>query len=222
MILDEILLRTQGKRAGIVNQASLRYAQALLLPEEVPVAAVIANLTAGAERFPGAVIVTDRRVLAACGLPGIKRHVSCGPSWRCQEDPSAIRYKFTFSDGKHAFSMTVDPDTGERFARCMAAVRGEADAFDAAGAGLDSGILNPALLRSKRRIQAARKTRRAAEAAKVPQGDSAAAKSGAQETAQRLARQLEAAKAAGPVDDRDPRAVAARLAAELAEQDSNS
>lgn len=221
MILDEILLRTQGKRAGIVNQASLRYAQTLLLPEEVPSAAVIANLTAGTERFPGAVIVTDRRVLAACGLPGIKRHVSCGPSWRCQEEPSAIRHKFTFSDGKSTFSMTVDPDTGERFARCLAVIRGEADAFDAAGAGLDSGILNPALLRSKRRIQAARKTRRAAEAAKIPQSDSAA-KSGAQETAQRLARQLEAAKATGPVDARDPRAVAARLAAELAEQDSNS
>lgn len=221
MTLDEILLRTQGKRAGIINQASLRYAQKLLLPEKVPSAAVIANLTAGAERFPGAVVLTDRRILAVCGLPGIKRYVSCASSWRCQEDPSAIRYKFTFSDGNHAFSMTVDPDTGEQFARCLAAVRGEADAFDAAGAGLDSGILNPALLRSKRRIRAARETHRAAEAARTPQGGPAA-ESDSQETAQRLARQLEAAKAAGPVDDRDPRAVAARLAAELAEQDSNS
>lgn len=210
MTLDEILLRTQGQRAGIVNQASLRYAKTLLLPEEVPAAAVIANLTAGSERFPGVVVLTNRRILAVCGLPGIKRHVSCGPAWHCQESPSAICHKFAFSDGKLAFTMTVDPDTGERFARCLAEARGEAEAFDAVNAGSDSGILNPVLLRSRRRLRRAAERRPAA----------AGTVSDPRSDAQQLIRRLEAAKDAGPVDDRDPRAVAARLAAELAEEDS--
>lgn len=205
MTLDEIILQTQGKRAGLVNRTSLRYAQTLLLPGEVPAAAVIANLTAGPERFPGAIIVTDRRVLAVCGLPGIKRHVSCGFPWRCQEEPSAICHKFTFSDGKYTFSMTVDPDTGDRFARRLADIRGETDAFDEEEPG---GIFNPALLRSRRRIRRAKEQRRAASGT-----DTAAEKSpDPQEAAQHLACQLEDARAKGLVDHRDPRAVAARLA----------
>lgn len=160
MTIQEAVRQTQGKDAGIVNRLSVRYAETLLLHGEEPSAAVIANVTVGREKFPGAVVLTDRRMIAVCGLPGIKRVVACGPRWSCLEDPSAIRHRFMISDGKQSFSMTVDPDTGERFSRYIARFLGEEVDYDE-GSDNSGGILNPALSRSKRRARQANEKRMA-------------------------------------------------------------
>ena len=159
MTIQEAVRQTQGKDAGIVNRLSVRYAETLLLHGGEPSAAVIANITVGREKFPGAVVLTDRRMIAVCGLPGIKRVVACGPRWSCLEDPSAIRHRFMISDGKQSFSMTVDPDTGERFSRHIARFLGEEVDFDVDSE--NSGILNPVLSRSKRRARQANEKRMA-------------------------------------------------------------
>lgn len=222
MTIREAVRLTEGKNAGIVNRASVQYAETLLLDGEEPSAAVVANIATAREHFPGVVVLTDRRVLAACGLPGIKRAASCGPGWTCQEDPSAIRYKFTFSDGKNTFSMTIDPDTGERFSRYIALSNGDENAFDAVLENSDSGILNPALLRSRRRARQA-KAKQAAEASSSQhnKGVTATEQTDIKAEARRLSRKLEEAQSKGRVADTDPMAVAARLAAELAEKESD-
>ena len=217
MTIREAIRLTQGNDAGIVNRLSVQYAETLLLHGEEPSAAVIANVATAREHFPGVVVLTDRRVLAVCGLPGIKRAAACGPNWTCQEDPSAIRYKFTFSDGKSAFSVTLDPDTGDRFSRHIAFSNGDEHAFDAAPED-SGGILNPALMRSKRR---ARQAKQAAEASPQRKDTPAAKQADIKAEARRLSRRLEEARSKGRVADTDPMAVAARLAAELAEKESD-
>lgn len=149
MTIQEAVRLTEGKDAGIVNRASVQYAETLLLDGEEPSAAVIANITTAREHFPGVVVLTDRRVLAVCGLPGIKRTAACGAGWSCLEDPSPLRHKFTFSDGKCSFYAAVDPDTGERFSQCVACALGE----EAAALENSGGILNPVLRHSKQRAQ---------------------------------------------------------------------
>ena len=222
MTIREAIRFTEGKDAGIVNRASVQYAETLLLDGEEPSAAVIANITTAREHFPGVVVLTDRRVLAVCGLPGIKRMAACGAGWTCQENPSAIRHKFTFSDGKSAFSVTLDPDTGERFSRHIAFANGDEHAFDEVPEDSGSGILNPALLRSKRRARQT-KAKQAAEASPSQHNKvtASAEQTDIKAEAQRLSRQLEEARSKGRVADTDPMAVAARLAAELAEKESD-
>lgn len=234
MTIQEALRSTQGRGAGVVNQASVRYAQALLLPEEEPQAAVIANIDTGRERFPGVAVLTDRRILAACGLPGIKRFfaVPIEALPRRVESPSAIRFKFAFANENTGFAVTVDPEIGEKFSRCIAVLLGEEQAFDAAGEGVNSGILNPALIRSKRRARQIKETLQAKQAAELDAKAAAlseeepspapqtASEPGAKETAELLSRRLEEARAQGRhVDDQDPMAVAARLARELAQEE---
>lgn len=235
MTIQEALRSTQGRGAGVVNQASVRYAQALLLPEEEPQAAVIANIDTGRERFPGVAVLTDRRILAACGLPGIKRFfaVPIEALPRRVESPSAIRFKFAFAHENTGFAVTVDPEIGEKFSRCIAVLLGEEQAFDAAGEGVKGGILNPALIRSKRRARQIKETLQAKQAAELDAktaalseeepsspAPQAAPEPGTKETAELLSRRLEEARAQGrPVDDQDPMAVAARLARELAQEE---
>ena len=222
MTIQEVIRTTQGTDAGIVNRLSVRYAETLLLQDEAPSAAVVANITTAREHFPGIVVLTDRRVLAVCGLPGIKRTAVCGAGWTCQENPSAIRHKFTFSDGKGAFSMTLDPDTGERFSRHIAFANGDEHALDEVPEDSEGGILNPALLRSRRRARQA-KAKQAAEASPSQHNKvtASAEQTDIKAAAQRLSRQLEEARSKGRVADTDPMAVAARLAAELAEKASD-
>lgn len=163
MTIQEALLRTQGREAGMINRTSVRYAQTLIFPDEVITAAVIANITMQSGHFPGVVVLTDHRVMAACGLPGIKCTVSypLDQLGSCKEKLSAINYKVTFSSAGSTFSMTVDPETGEKFSRHIAILNGDVEAFDAADTDIDSGILNPVLIRSKRRVRQARERERA-------------------------------------------------------------
>lgn len=229
MSINEALRLTQGKGAGIMNQASVRYAQTLLLPEEEVCAAVIANITTKGEHYPGVVVLTGQRIMAACGLPGIKRSVALDLEKldKCEENPSVLNYKATFYAEKNAFSFTVDPEVGEKFSRHIAVLNGDVDDFDTASENIDSGIFNPTLVRNKRRARLAREkerskrtaAREAAQATQLSPAAEATDGESVQETAQRLARQLEDAKAKGVVNDTDPRYIAARLAAELAAEE---
>ena len=75
MTVKEALAQTQKKKAGLINKASVNYAETLLLPGEKPEAAAIANIYTRRDKFPGIVVITDQRVIAACGIPGIKRDI---------------------------------------------------------------------------------------------------------------------------------------------------
>ena len=44
MTVKEALAQTQKKKAGLINKASVNYAETLLLPGEKPEAAAIANI----------------------------------------------------------------------------------------------------------------------------------------------------------------------------------
>lgn len=216
--VQEALRRTQGRDAGTVNRLSARYAQALLRPGEEPAAAVVANIATERGGFPGVLVLTGQRVLAVCGLPGIRRALSCGEGWTCREAPSAVCHRFSFSDGRCRFSATVDPDTGDRLSRRMAVLRGDETDLDEAPEEAGSGIWNPALLRSRRRLRTAGKKRAAEDAPprERPSGRTAPEEAVADaETARRLALELREARARGDVAETDPLAVAARLAAEL-------
>ncbi|MCI2057373.1 MAG: hypothetical protein LKJ86_09585 [Oscillibacter sp.] len=229
MTVNEAIERTQGKKSGMFNGFSARRAQALLQPGEEPAAAVVANIATRNERFPGVVVLTDRRVLAVCGLPGIRRSViyDLDKLDKTEETASAITYKAVFFCEKTAFSMTVDPDVGEAFARHIAILNGEEEAFDAVDVDLNNSVLNPTLMRNKIRVRQAKERQRARRAAEMetlhkkqagtqhsdPEDESP------QEAARRLAQQLEEAKTKGRVEDTDPKAVAARLAAELAAEE---
>lgn len=232
MTLNEALEKLQNPRPGFANRLSVRYAQSLLLPGERVAAAVIANVATRKERFPGVVVLTDQRLLAVCGLPGIRRAIILGPQWveHCTEKPSALNYQVQFAAEEGAFSLTVDPDMGERLSRELAIYRGELEAFEADGAKASAkGIFNPALARGKARAKAAqaRQRQRQAQAAEqhsapsrekapMPEDESMTA------AAERLQRQLESEKSRRQVEPTDPQAVAARLAAELAQEEEQS
>lgn len=237
MTVNEVIRQTQGKGVGLMNRLSAQYAQTLILPEEEVLAAVVANVSAHGERFPGVVVLTDQRVMAVCGLPGIKRSViyEIEQLEKCVETPTAIHYKAIFSTKENAFSMTMDPDVGEKFSRYVAILNGEEESFDAAFVHVDSGIFNPTLVRNKIRARQAKRKERARRAAEREAAQSQReAREKARvdalgvgtegestlEVAQRLARRLEEARTKGFVDDTDPQAVAARLAAELAAEEA--
>lgn len=227
MTIQEALLRTQGKGAGMMIRPSVRYAQSLLLAGEEISTALSANINTKGERFPGLVILTDQRIMAVCGLPGIRRSVilPLDTLEKCEEKPTAINYKAIFSNAEHGFSFTVDPDAGEAFSRNIAILNGQEDAFDAVN-GIDSGILNPTLVRNRQRAKEKARMARAAKrdvsvTTEMPSPCQTENES-AQEVAARLARQLDEARASGTVQDTDPKAVAARLAAELAAAESEN
>lgn len=66
MTVQEALQKTQGQDAGSVNRFAVRYAETLIRADEEILSAVIANVAARRERFPGVVVLTSRRVLAVC------------------------------------------------------------------------------------------------------------------------------------------------------------
>ena len=219
MTVDEAVEHTQGRKAGFVNRLSAQYAQTLLMPEESVIAAVVANIATRKERFPGVAVLTDCRIMAVCGLPGIRRSVICnlGRLEKCVEKPTAITYSASFAEGENAFSMTVDPDTGEKFSRYLAVMNGLEAEFDAVENGTDSGIWNPTLIRNKRRANLAKERRKSERTAKEPVGNH----DNIQGIARRLKNELDEAKKQGDVSDSDPRAIALRLTSELAAQQAN-
>ena len=126
MTVSEAIIQMQGSEPGFINRRSADYAQTLLEPEEIVTAAVVANIFTRKEHFPRVVVLTDCHILAVCGLPGIRRRVICDLKRldKCVEKPTAITYSASFAAGENAFSMTIDPDTGEKFSRRIAVIKG--------------------------------------------------------------------------------------------------
>ncbi|MCD8050387.1 MAG: hypothetical protein LUE89_01750 [Clostridiales bacterium] len=151
MTVNEAIQMVQGKKAGVVNRVSARYAQTLLQPEEQVTAAVVANIQTKRDSFPGVCVLTDQRVIAVCGLPGIKRSVllSLDELEKCEETNSAITYKVRFLTRKSGFDMTVHPEVGENFSRYIAAINGET--FEDIKLEVKSSVFSPTFLRQRQR-----------------------------------------------------------------------
>lgn len=242
MTINEALKLVQKRGAGLGNRSTVKYAETLLDPGEEPVAAVMANVVTKRDRWPGVVVLTEQHVIAACGLPGIKRTkiFKVTDLVKCEEADSIITYKVTFQTKDDAFSMTVDPDTGDKLSPYIAHINGDDDLFDDVKVTVKTGVFSQTLVRSnirkrrkKEKVYAAMRAERERRDAILQENDerynadlaSANASAGAveddaQSVAERLERNLERKKAQGKVSSTDPAAVAARLAAELAEQEA--
>lgn len=207
MTVQEALQKTQGRNAGSVNRSAVVYAETLLAPDEIVTAAVIANISTQRGHFPGVVVLTDRRFLAACGLPGIKRSVSLrlDELGKCEETSSLFNYKAVLRTKEDGFSLTVDPEVGERFSRCLAVLRGEEEEFDVASGVEEGSILSPVLKRNvlrKRRMREKEKARRKAELTQANE---------------QLASDLKADRVVLEENGESVKTIAARLAKELDE-----
>lgn len=159
MTINEALTKTQKKRAGLINKASVKYAETLLLPGEEPVAAAIANIYTRRDKFPGIVVITDQRVIAACGIPGIKRDICMQISdlENCEETSMIMQYKVTFRTRKDAFAMSVDPDVGENLSPHVAAINGDdltSLKLDARGNILNASVFKQQRLNKRRKEKA--------------------------------------------------------------------
>lgn len=159
MTVNEAIAKTQKKRVGLINKISVRYAQTLLLEDEKPKAAIIANIYTRHDKYPGVVVITNKRIIAACGLPGIKRSI-CLPIKdleSCEESSMLMQYKVTFRTRKEAFAMNVDPDVGNRLSPYIAKINGN-DAvslrYDQKGKILSSNFINQKLLNQARKEKA--------------------------------------------------------------------
>lgn len=220
MTVNEAIQKTQGRKAGIINRVSACYAQSLLLQQETVVTAVVANIKTHRDSFPGVVVLTDQRVMAVCGLPGIKRSVilPIDELERCEEVSTVIQYKATFRTHHDAFGMSIDPDDGEAFSPYVAEINGEK--FEDIRLDVDGNILNPNLIRSRKRNQLRKQRERARGIAKDAQRQKQAAARFDAEGKKQPKKKAEqpATTVDSSVSSSDPQAVAARLAAELAEQ----
>lgn len=157
MTVKEALAQTQKKKAGLINKASVNYAETLLLPGEKPEAAAIANIYTRRDKFPGIVVITDQRVIAACGIPGIKRDICMNISdlENCEETSMIMQYKVTFRTRKEAFAMSVDPDVGANLSPHVARINGD----DLTSLKLDArgNILNASFFKQQRLNQQRKK-----------------------------------------------------------------
>lgn len=159
MTVNEALLKTQTKGAGLINKASVKYAQSLLLPGEEAEAAAIANIYTHRDKYPGIVVITNQRVIAACGIPGIKRStcLAIEDLENCEETSMIMQYKVTFRTRKESFAMSVDPDVGANLSPHVAKINGEDLAslkLDARGNILNTEIFKQQRLNQKRKEQA--------------------------------------------------------------------
>lgn len=209
MTIQEALHKTQGRDAGSVNRSAVTYAETLISPDEIVKAAVIANISTQRGRFPGVVVLTDQRFLAACGLPGIKRSVSLrlDELEKCEETGSFLNYKAVFRTKEDGFSLTIDPEVGERFSRCLAILRGEVEEFDAVNGVEKGGILNPVLKRNMLRKHRTREKEKAHRKAKMATVN------------EHFVAGLKAESAVFDDIEENVKTVAARLAKELAKDD---
>lgn len=150
MTVNEALVLTQKKKAGLINRVSVRYAETLLLPGEEVQCAAIANIFTRRDKFPGIVVITDKRVIAACGLAGIKRSISLPVSdlESCEETSSVIQYKATFRTHRDSFAMTVDPDVGKSFTTFIAKMNGES--ITSVKLDVDGNVRKPNLFSNKK------------------------------------------------------------------------
>ena len=115
MNIQESLKKTQGRGAGLINGGSAKFAQLLMEDGESAEAAVTANIFTRKGHFPGIVAITDRRVFAACGLPGIHRLQSLPLEELilCGHTKSPLTWRFSFYTAGRTFSISVSPAAGQ-------------------------------------------------------------------------------------------------------------
>lgn len=154
MIVSEAIEKSRGGKALFLNRLSVKYADKLLLENENVLTAVIANIKTPRDSYPGVVVLTDQRVFAACGLPGIKRSViiPLDELDDCGESGTVIMYTATFRSKDKTFSMSIDPDDGEEFTRYAAMINGE-DFVDVQINMEKGSIFNPNIIRCRKRNQ---------------------------------------------------------------------
>lgn len=210
MTVAEAIRQIQKKNASITNRASVNYAQEQIENGEKIGTAVTANIFTPRGHYPGVVVLTDRRVLAVCGMPGIKRLQSFALKdlLRCEEAESPLTYRATFRTRDDSFSITLPPTIGKEFSRYVAKINA---AFDSIHLTVDGNIRHGATLKQEMRRQSAEIRELIEE-----EGTDLAAISA------QLDQWLTDARAQGEVPATDPLAVAARLAHELQETSPQS
>ncbi len=223
MKIRDAIKAIQGKKAGIINRISADHAETLLMPDEKVKTAVVANIRTKRESYPGIVVITDRRVMAVCGLPGIKRAtiLPLDELENCGEAVSIVSYKVMFSNRKESFSATVDPDVGERLSRYIAEINGVP--FDEASDNIQpkrkGGILNPAFLNLHRRNRLHKESakRREAEKDALRQRNAAVQFDSVTDGKSEVSEE----NSENTTSSRHQQHIAARLAAELAEENDS-
>lgn len=129
MTIREALEKTQGRGAGFINGASAKFAQMLLEEGETVDAAVAANIFTRKGHFPGIVAITDKRVFAACGMPGIHRlqSLSFEELIHCAKSESPLTWRYAFYTRNREFNITVSPAVGKSLAPHVERLRTLAD-----------------------------------------------------------------------------------------------
>ena len=117
MTIDGAIRKIQGKY-GVTARASVEYAQEQVRPDERVFAAFTANIYTHHGHFPGVAALTDQRVFAVCGLPGIRRLVEypLEALTMCRDSKSPLTYKVSFGTDRDSFQAALSTQAGENFA----------------------------------------------------------------------------------------------------------
>lgn len=121
MTIDDAIKKIQGKPAGVTARATVQYAQGQLSVGERVFAAVTANVHTHHGHYPGVVVLTDKRVFAACGLPGIHRLKSFPLEQlrSCSDKKSPMTYNISFGTETDSFHAALSASACEKFAPYM-------------------------------------------------------------------------------------------------------
>ena len=118
MTIGDAIIKIQGKPAGVTARATVQYAQKQLEEGERVFAAVTANIHTHQGHYPGVVVLTDRRIFSACGLPGIQRLKSfpLGDLRTCGDKKSPMTYNVSVGTDRDSFHAALSSHAGENFA----------------------------------------------------------------------------------------------------------
>lgn len=154
MTINEAIENTQKKKAGGISRVSARYAQSLLLSDEEVITAAAANIFTKRGKFPGVAAITSRRIIAVCGLPGIKRSVSLplDELENFEETSSFIQYKAVFRTRRESLAITLDPKSGDIFSAYAAGLNG--NDMDSVKLKVTGSVKGSTFLQQKKRNQA--------------------------------------------------------------------
>lgn len=208
MNIDEAIKKVQGKSAGVTLRGSVRYAQSLLEKGENVKAAVTSTIYSARQgHYPGIVALTDRRVLAVCGLPGIHRVQSfpIGELLKVEESESPLTYKAVFRIKKDAFSISLGPTVGKAFTKYVADLNAD---FDSVHVSADGNARHPVTFRTDLR-HLAKEEREAVKGAPTDLASISA----------KLEEWLSEEREKRDVSAQDPLSVAVRLARQLQEDE---
>ncbi len=124
MTINEAIKEIQGKPAGITGRATVNYAQDQLFEGEKVFAAAAANIRSHHGNYPGIIVFTDQRLLAASGMPGIRRIISLPLKdlRECRDLKSPLSYTVSLAAKTDSFSAVLSPQAGKNFAPYFSAL----------------------------------------------------------------------------------------------------